>query len=72
MSRRLVPQLARHCRQSHGYVPVFVDGTGVEVQGQQFEGGCAGLQRPAAVLAALGVRGRGLGQRGGWSQAART
>lgn len=42
VSRRLVPQLARHCRQSQGYVPVFVDGTGVEVQGQQFEGAALG------------------------------
>ncbi len=30
--------LVRHWRQSQGHVPVFVDGTGVDVAGRQFKG----------------------------------
>ena len=40
--RRLVPQVARHCRAELGSVPVFVDGTGIEVSGKRFEGAQAG------------------------------
>ncbi len=37
VSRRLVPLGAQACGQRWGYVPVFVDGTGIEVEGQLFE-----------------------------------
>ncbi len=45
VSRRLVPLVAQACVQRWGYVPVFVDGTGIEVEGQLFENaerGCNG------------------------------
>ena len=34
VSRRLVPQVARHSLETPGYVPVFVDGSGIEVSGR--------------------------------------
>ncbi len=37
VSRRLVPLVAQACVQRWGYIPVFVDGTGIEVEGQLFE-----------------------------------
>ncbi len=37
VSRRLVPLVAQACGQRWGDVPVFVDGTGIEVEGQLFE-----------------------------------
>ncbi len=37
VSRRLVPLVAQACGQRWGYVPVFVDGTGIEVEGKLFE-----------------------------------
>ncbi len=36
VSRRLVPLGAQACGQRWGSVPVFVDGTGIEVEGQLF------------------------------------
>ena len=41
VSRRLVPQVARHSLETLGYVPVFVDGSGIEVSGRH----CAGTAR---------------------------
>ncbi len=37
VSRRLVPLVAQARVQRWGYVPVFVDGTGIEVEGKLFE-----------------------------------
>ncbi len=37
VSRRLVPLVAQACVQRWGYIPVFVDGPGIEVEGQLFE-----------------------------------
>ncbi len=37
VSRRLVPLGAQACGQRWGYVPVFVDGTGIEVESKLFE-----------------------------------
>ena len=34
---RLAPAVVHDCVDTLGYVPVFVDGTGIEVQGHQFE-----------------------------------
>ena len=45
VSRRLVPQVARHSLETLGYVPVFVDGSGIEVSDQHCVGparGCNG------------------------------
>lgn len=42
MARRqasqVVGSVAEHEKQTKGYVPVFVDGTGIEVTGEYFEG----------------------------------
>ncbi len=49
VSRRLVPLVAQACVQRWGCVPVFVDGTGNEVEGQLFENaecGCHGERQP--------------------------
>ena len=37
LAGRLAPAVVRDCVDTLGYVPVFVDGTGIEVQGRQFE-----------------------------------
>ena len=37
LAGRLAPAVARDCVDTLGYVPVCVDGTGIEVQGRQFE-----------------------------------
>ncbi len=42
---RLVPLMAQECAQQWGYVPVFVDGTGIKVEGklcENAERGCNG------------------------------
>ena len=40
--RRLTPTIVRHCVATQEYVPVFVDGTGIEVQGHHCEGTARG------------------------------
>ena len=37
LAGRLAPAVVRDCVDTLGYVPVLVDGTGIEVQGRQFE-----------------------------------
>ena len=42
VSAQVVPPIAAACGEALGYVPVFIDGTGIEVQGKQFEGAAVG------------------------------
>ena len=42
VSAQVVPVVAAACGKELGYVPVFIDGTGIEVQGKQFEGAAVG------------------------------
>ncbi len=42
VSAQVVPPIAAACGKELGYVPVFIDGTGIEVQGKQFEGAAVG------------------------------
>ena len=42
VSAQVVPSIAAACGKELGYVPVFIDGTGIEVQGKQFEGAAVG------------------------------
>ena len=42
VSVQVVPPIAAACGKQLGYVPVFIDGTGIEVQGKQFEGAAVG------------------------------
>ncbi len=75
-SRRLVPLVAQACGQRWGYVPVFVDGTGIKVDGQLFENAergyhgerqswlpsvCVGAAWVSARLHAGGTDVRGIG-----------
>jgi hypothetical protein len=38
----VIGDVARHLQEQHGYVPVFVDGTAVEVEGREYEGAFSG------------------------------
>ena len=42
VSERVVPLVATACYQELGSVPVFIDGTGIEVQGKHFEKAAVG------------------------------
>ena len=42
VARRLTPAIVRHCVATWEYVPVFVDGTGIEVQGHHCDGTARG------------------------------
>ena len=42
VSERVVPLVAKACYREQGYVPVFIDGTGIEVQGKHFEKAAVG------------------------------
>ena len=42
VSERVVPVIAEACYREQGYVPVFIDGTGIEVQGKHFEKAAVG------------------------------
>ncbi len=37
LSRQIAPEVIRHERESKGYIPVFIDGSAIEVEGQLFE-----------------------------------
>lgn len=71
LSRRLVPQVVRESVEQLGYVPVFVDGTGIEVSGRHCEGPRTGYNEERQYwLHAVGVgeRPAARGRRGreGW------
>ena len=42
VSERVVPVIAEACYREQGYVPVFIDGTGIEMQGKHFEKAAVG------------------------------
>lgn len=42
LSRQVAPAVIDHMQREQGYVPVFIDGTGIEVDGQLFEQAAAG------------------------------
>ena len=62
--RRLPPAIARHCVATQEHVPVFVDGTGIEVQGHHCEGMARGYNGEkqdwlhSVVVGAAGVSAR--------------
>jgi len=43
LSASLVPDVVRHSLRTQGYVPVFMDGTAIEVTGKKFEGAKVGF-----------------------------
>ena len=59
LAAQVAPAVVEHEAVVRGYVPVFIDGTVIDVDGKLFEE----AWRPAPVLAARGVHRRAVGER---------